>query len=381
MPEKRVKGSVSPTGRRGGNGQERERTPARADPRSLGARPSPSPGLLSVIGAINWDVSIFEERFARAGEEVPVRRVEEFSGGKAANVAVAAARLLGRGRVACLGALGDDEVGEAQLAELEAEGVVVDGIVEVAGCRSGKAYILIDADGRKTIHTLFGANARMAPGHIGRGGCAAVISRTGTMVVMDPPTPVALAAARASKRNGARLIYSPGVRTQEGVEALEPIMRITDVLVVDRIELMNLGAAGDERAVMAALCDGHPGMTVVATLGPAGCAVASSGSVSSVAGVEASTLGGEVKNTTGCGDAFLGVLAGRIVLGDTPLRSAAWANMAGALKALRVETRGSPTGRELEAAFRSAAARSGALGTADGASRPRARRAPSRGRQ
>ncbi|MGA2664718.1 MAG: carbohydrate kinase family protein [Nitrososphaerales archaeon] len=329
------------------------------------------PRLLSIIGAINWDVSIFEERFARAGEEVPVGRVEEFSGGKAANVAVAAAKLLGRGRVACLGALGDDEVGKAQLAELEAEGVVVDGIVEVAGCRSGKAYILIDADGRKTIHTLFGANSRIAPGHIRRGGCADVISRTGTMVVMDPPTPVALVAARAAKRNGARLVYSPGVRTQEGVGALEPIMGITDILVVDRIELMNLRAVqkdGDERAVMAALCEGHPGMTVVATLGAAGCAVASSGSVSSVSGVEASTLGGEVKNTTGCGDAFLGVFAGRIVLGDTPLRSAAWANLAGALKALRVETRGSPTRRELEAAFRSVAARPGALGSARGAS-------------
>src|SRR5690242_1715086 len=66
--------------------------------------------LLSVIGAINWDISLFQERFARPGEEVPVKRVEEFSGGKGGNVAVAAARILGPGRAAFVGALGDDPI-------------------------------------------------------------------------------------------------------------------------------------------------------------------------------------------------------------------------------------------------------------------------------
>ena len=159
--------------------------------RRVPATPSAGTPLLSVIGAINWDVSVFEERFARAGEEVPVRRVEEFSGGKGANAAVAASRVLGRGRVACIGALGDDEVAKAQLSELASEGVLLDGVVEIKGCRSGQAYILIDGAGGKTIHTYFGANARIAPRHIRQSGCAGVLSRTGMMVVMDPPTAVA----------------------------------------------------------------------------------------------------------------------------------------------------------------------------------------------
>ncbi len=221
--------------------------------------------MLSVIGAINWDISIFEDRFARSGEEVPVRRVEEFSGGKAANVAVAAARILGSGRVACIGALGDDQIAKAQIAELVSEGVTVEGIVEVKGRQSGRAYILVDAEGRKTIHTHFGANAEITSGDIRERGCAKVISKTGAMVVMDPPTPVALAAAEAARSHGAKVIYSPGVRTQEGVKTLDAILRISDFLVVDRIELMNLDRAADEEKVLGIVNKKHPRVTVVAT--------------------------------------------------------------------------------------------------------------------
>ncbi|MDA4112977.1 MAG: PfkB family carbohydrate kinase [Thaumarchaeota archaeon] len=328
-----------------------------------------SPLMLSVIGAINWDISIFEERFARAGEEVPVKRLEEFSGGKGANVAVASARVLGRGRAAYIGALGDDEIRELQLAALAAEGVVVDGVVEVRGCQSGRAYILIDAQGRKTIHTHFGANERITPRHLREGGCADVISRTGTMIVMDPPTPVALAAARAASKSGAKVIYSPGVRTQEGVKTLETVMEISDFLVVDRIELMNLYKGHDEEEVLGIVNDRHPQMTVVATLGSSGCIVARGGSVSRVAGVEVSSLGRKVVNTTGCGDAFLGVFASYLLMGRSPLESASWANLAGALKATRLETRGSPSRKELERSMRLVeTGRLGAFGLRNGSS-------------
>lgn len=308
--------------------------------------------LLSVIGAINWDVSIFEDRFARPGEEVRVSSVEEFSGGKGANAAVAAARILGGGRVACLGALGDDAIGRSQLTDLEEEGVVVDGIVKVKGSQSGKAYVLIDPEGRKTIHTHFGANTKISPSDIERDGCARVIGRTGTMVVMDPPTEVASCAADAARRAGARVIYSPGVRTQEGASALARALDKADFLVVDGIELMNLYAADNAEGALGKAKKHLPGLTVVVTLGSDGCMVAKGGSVARVPGIQASTLGRKVLNTTGCGDAFLGVFASYLHQGKGSLKSARWANLAGAIKATRLETRGSPTRRELERAAR-----------------------------
>jgi ribokinase len=163
---------------------------------------------------------------------------------------------------------------------------------------------------------------------------------------------VALAVAEAASGNGAKLIYSPGVRTQEGVRTLEKIMSITDFLVVDRIELMNLYEADDEEEVLKVVNERHPRMTVVATLGSGGCSVARDGLITRVPGVDISSLGKKVVNTTGCGDAFLGVFASYLHTGCSPLESAVWANLAGALKATRLETRGSPTRNNLEIRMR-----------------------------
>ena len=101
-------------------------------------------GLLTVVGAINWDVSIFEDSFAKLGEEVPVREVEEYSGGKGANVAVAAARVLGPGKAAFIGALGSDEVAAIQLRLLKKERVVTVGVFSVEGATSGRAYVIVN---------------------------------------------------------------------------------------------------------------------------------------------------------------------------------------------------------------------------------------------
>jgi ribokinase len=316
-------------------------------------KPSSKKGaLLSVLGAINWDISLFEDRFARPGEEMAVRRVEEFSGGKGGNVSVAAARILGPGRAAFVGALGSDEVCDRQLDELKTEGVVVDGVIRIPGVQSGRAYILIDGRGRKTIHTHFGANERVSPRHVRTGGAAKTISRSEMVVIMDPPTEVSAAAAQLAKKAGAKVLYSPGVRTQEGVASLEAVLKNADFLVLDRIELMNIYKADDEEGAVQMAREKHPRMGVVATLGSEGCIVGADGMAGRASGFDASELGGTVVNTTGCGDAFLGVFASYLMMGRGPLESANWANLAGAIKATKVQTRGSPARRELEGAMK-----------------------------
>ena len=311
-----------------------------------------SKGLLTVIGNINWDVSIFEDSFAGLGDEVPIKNVEEFSGGKGANVAVAAARLLGRGRTAFIGALGTDEIAGRQLRELRKEGIVTEGVVIIDGSRSGRAYILVNREGRKSIHTHFGANALIRPSHLEMAGPARAISRTSLLVVMDTPTEVALTATREAKRSGARIIYSPGVRTREGVKALAGVLDDADVLVLDRAELIRLSRKTDEAQASKLLQRARPSMTVVATSGKGGCLVVSEGRTTRLEGVDLSLLEMKAVNSTGSGDAFLGVLAGYLSEGSEVIEAAKWANLAGALKATRYETRGSPTMSELQAAMR-----------------------------
>ena len=54
-------------------------------------------------------------------------------------------------------------------------------------------------------------------------------------------------------------------------------------------------------------------------------------------------IGFEVINTVGCGDAFIGAFASAKVEGYDDIGAMRWGCAAGAYKATRIETRGSPT--------------------------------------
>jgi len=305
-------------------------------------------GLVTVMGAINWDVSIFEESFGGLGEEVPVREVEEYSGGKGANAAVAAARILGPGRSAFIGALGADDIARTQVRLLRKEGVLTEGVVVIGGSRSGMAYILVNREGRKSIHTHFGANSLLRPEHLDRAGPSRVLSRTSSLVVMDSPTEVALAAVHRAKETGTSVIYSPGVRVREGRASLDEIISSAEVLVLDRAEVARLSGEPDITVASEILRHGSPGLSVVATSGKGGCVVATKGGTTRLPGVDLSSLNLKAVNSTGSGDSFLGVLASCLDMGENLVEAARWANLAGALKATRYETRGSPTRARLQ---------------------------------
>ena len=110
---------------------------------------------LICCGAINWDINLFMDRLPRTGEEVPVNEIQHVSGGTAANVAVAAARLLGPGRVAFIGALGEDPIAEQQIGILGEEGVDFSGVLIVPGEESGQAR-LRPRDEAQRFPALFG---------------------------------------------------------------------------------------------------------------------------------------------------------------------------------------------------------------------------------
>jgi len=70
--------------------------------------------------------------------------------------------------------------------------------------------------------------------------------------------------------------------------------------------------------------------------------------VRSIAAVPLERLGLKAVNTVGCGDAFIGAFAASKAQGYGDLEALRRANAAGAFKATRLETRGSPTAEELE---------------------------------
>jgi len=304
---------------------------------------------LICLGAINWDINLFMERLPRNGEEVPVNEIQRVSGGTAANVSVAAARILGRNKVSFIGALGDDSIAEDQIRILIEEGVDPSGVLIVKGEESGQAYISISEDGANEIHTYFGANLKITGGHIADEERLGLIKGAKVCVIMDPPVETAKRMAEECRKQGVKVIWDPGVYAEEGLEALLPTLENVDYFILNHIEYENLLGTSDPRTVLRELGKATEDMTCIIKHGAEGCTLCEDdGTIIQMEAAPLADLGLKVVNTVGCGDAFIGGFAAGLVEGLSHIEALRQASAAGSYKATRIETRGGPTRDQLD---------------------------------
>ncbi|MCB2172484.1 carbohydrate kinase family protein [archaeon] len=305
---------------------------------------------LICCGAINWDINLFMERLPRTGEEVPVHEIQRVSGGTAANVSVAAARILGKNRVAFIGALGEDAIAEAQIKILKEEGVDPSGILLIPEEESGQAYISISSDGANEIHTYFGANLRITGKHMQDKERLDLIKQAKVCVIMDPPIETAEKLAELCKRHGVKVIWDPGVYAEDGIDALLPTLRNVDYFILNHIEYENLLGTSEPKMVAEALTDRVHDIKAIIKHGAEGCIMCEDegGTIIQMEAVPLPELGMKVINTVGCGDAFIGGFASALVEGKPHIEALRQASATGSFKATRIETRGGPTREELE---------------------------------
>nr|MDO8098922.1 PfkB family carbohydrate kinase [Candidatus Njordarchaeota archaeon] len=301
------------------------------------------------IGAINWDINMWVDEFPRTGEEVPVGKITRVPGGKAANVAVAAARVAGKKRVSLFGALGEDDIGRKQVEILAEEDVDTSYIKFVRGVESGQAYITIDKNGSNFIETLFGANHEFLPDDLLEQSRLAVIEKCRVIAISDPIVPTAEKIAALGAKHGAVILYDPGTKLQAGLEQLKGVLKHTSVLIVNSVESNRLAGSIDPLDARAKLKEYDLDVGVVVKLGEKGSAYAGKKDEKvMMPSFPLKEFGLQVVSTVGCGDAFLGVLAASLSEGFSDTESIERANLAGGLKATKAETRGCPTKNELE---------------------------------
>jgi len=310
-----------------------------------------SPDLL-VTGALNWDINLFVKRLAGPGKEVVVDRIERVPGGKGGNVSVAAGRILGPGKVALLACLGNDDVGRRQVKILAEEGVETGGVQLLDGVESGQAFVTVDEGGRNIVETHFGANARLAVEHLEGPKVRSILRACSWMVVIDPPRALAGKILADACGLHKKVIWHPGVLTRFGVEEFESEMGEIDYLVLNEHESAGFTGKHSLQDSMARLSKAAPKAKLLVTLGSKGAAFHERGKTLMVDSVSVEKLGKRVVNTTGSGDAFVGAFAASKIMGKDDLESLRFATVAGALKATRSETRGSPSLNELESAFK-----------------------------
>jgi ribokinase len=292
---------------------------------------------LVVVGSMNVDQFTYCRRLPADGETLVADRYVQGFGGKGANQAVMAARL--GARVTMIGCLGDDELGDATIANFGQMGVDATAVVRVAGVSSGVAPIWVDAEGTNRILIVPGANGTLTPDQV----TAALAGRRADAVVAQLETPqAATAAAFAWARDaGALTVLNPAPAA-----AVEPaVLELVDWLVANESEFALLsGSDPDADSVAAAASDWQCG--VVVTLGAAGALFATTTpqrSTSVVAAPEVTAV-----DTTGAGDAFVGTFAVALAAGLDAPEAVRLGCAAGALSVQRPGTQPSfPTGAEL----------------------------------
>jgi len=305
---------------------------------------------LVVCGAINWDISCFVERLPVPGEEVTIKYITRVSGGTGGNIAVAAARILGAKKVALIGALGKDDIAHQQIATLDVEGVITEGIQHIKGEESGQAYILVDQTGQNVIASHLGANARLGLEHLNKTQVKQQLQECRGIVLTDPHLEVAEELIKLTKRRDIPVLWDPGILISPNREALHSLARQAEVLFLNETEANALLGTDELNMSLQKLKELKFGNHAVLKLGAQGAAMfePASGTVIEVPALPLKKLGLNVLNTVGCGDVFAGVFAAYHVMGSSLAQSLIMASAAAGLNATKPETRGSPDRANLE---------------------------------
>jgi len=261
--------------------------------------------MIVVFGSLNIDLVFALAALPRRGETVLAPSYRTVPGGKGANQAAAAARA--GARVLMAGRVGDDAFGRAAVDALAAVGVDTAG-VEAGRAPTGCAAVLVDAAGENSIAVAGGANLEAAAGQVGD---ADLGPGTTVVVQMEVPVEETAALARRARARGARVILNLAPAREPPPGLLDSI----DVLVVNRIEA-EMAAAGFAPGALpeelARLLAAAHGITAVVTLGGEGAlAVGPDGG-----GWRIGAAGVRAVDTTGAGDAFVGVLAAALDGGE-----------------------------------------------------------------
>ena len=304
-----------------------------------------------VSGAVNWDTSIFVEKFPSLGEEVKAKKVISVPGGKGANVAVASARILGTNEVGIIGALGSDDIADKQTKILREEGIDTSCIKRIDDASSGQAYILVDHTGENYILTYKAANHMITADMVSDDATINAIKNSKLITVIDPPLEVADALISNAKSFGKGIIWSPALLTRHGFDWLKELLLKTDYVIVNESELAILTGMNDAVKACLTLSDKIGGKRVIATLGKEGCVLCWQTKTATIPALDLAALGLRAINTVGAGDAFVGAFSALKIKGFGDVEALFMANIAGSLKTTKEETRGSPSYAELRRYF------------------------------
>ncbi|MCD9147039.1 ribokinase [Pseudophaeobacter flagellatus] len=267
------------------------------------------------LGSINADMVYTLPHLPGAGETLAATGLDQFLGGKGANMSVAAARA--GSVVHHIGAVGPE--GGWAVARLMEYGVDTRHIASL-GQPTGHAIIAVEPSGENQIILFPGANRAISQDQIGQALSAA---NAGDMLVLQNETNMQAEAAQMAQDLGLKVAYAAAPFDAKAVQALLPFL---DLLFLNEVESQQLQQATGKAP------DGFGIADVIVTLGARGARHYSS-TTSQVQDVPALPV--TAVDTTGAGDTFTGYVLSALDRGLPMPQALALAARAGALMVMR----------------------------------------------
>ena len=300
-----------------------------------------------ILGIFAADTAYKAKRLPHSAETLMGSGFTLGPGGKGSNQAIAAAKA--GGKVTFISRVGNDPFGAMALSAYAEAGVKAN-VMKMDGVSSGAAFIFVDE--------VSGDNAIIvAPGAAGLIGIedvdanrAAIESAAIFMTQLEQPLEAALHGLAMAKSAGATTIFNPAPARV----IPDSIYGLCDFIVpneVEAAELVGHAIETDEQARAAARTLVERGaQAVIITLGKRGAYYHAAGQSELVPAFSA----GNVIDTTGAGDAFLGGFATAIAEGQAPIEAVRFGCATAAIAVTRHGTAPAmPSRAEIDALLRS----------------------------
>jgi ribokinase len=263
-----------------------------------------SKAVIAVVGSAMIDLTAYAKVIPAPGQTLEGDLFTTGFGGKGANQAVIAAHC--GAQVHFVGKLGNDLFGNSIAENFKKLGIGSQ-FLERSDTPNGVAHIWVDANGENRIVIIPGANHEIEV----KKAVQAIESIPDLAVVVaqcEIKQEVTLAAFTAAKKRGCVTILNPAPYQPLSSELLE----VTDWIIPNETEFKELhGQAPSNDEVLKSF---RPGRNSIVTLGSEGAVlIASNGNLTRVSAPKVNAV-----DTTGAGDAFVGVFAFGLASGKSP---------------------------------------------------------------